>query len=232
MFMAEGKRSRKIKYKHRALYVFFVLLAINLLWDLLFRRPGSFEHFAMGIVMPAAFALFYLIVKNIRKIYAPKKEKKTSFTGSVVFIPFVYAVLVFVSVSVFALYDAFIYNDKDPANNTAASTQKINTASSVDGFDYIVYTNFFVCKAAQIPAEIEFPAFVKTFYNNGYLSSQNLPKTRIIIITTLACLLFQLISVILAEKVIYPRTKKKKKIHRKKFQKPEERKPFYEPVIS
>src|SRR3989339_1701657 len=86
----------KIRYKHRALYLFLFLVFFNILWDVFVTHPGAWKEIIYGILVPLFFTLFYFVVKNIRRIISRAPKNKLAFAHSIIFIPIMYGLTVLV----------------------------------------------------------------------------------------------------------------------------------------
>lgn len=225
--MAEEKKRKELKYKHRTLYLFLVLLALNLIWDIFVSRPHSIIQFLFSILFPICFALFYFLVRNLKRRFSPKLENKISLTGSIVFVPFVYTILVIAIITVVGIFSAFI--DRASTNSVKTSSGK-NAQNIVVGINadtrsesveskisnIIMLSNVFICKFSQVAISFEHPGFYKTYHLKNYINTKETATKKAIIISLLASALLQLFSVMVSENVIYPRFKRKKKRSSKK----------------
>ncbi|MBI5220148.1 MAG: hypothetical protein HY958_14565 [Bacteroidia bacterium] len=211
----------KIKYKHRALYVFIVLLSLNLIWEIFILRPESFIQFLYSLILPLGFAILYFIIKNIKRQITKKYSIRSGFLNSVVFVPGIYGTIIVVLLTSTALISTFI---ESASSNTVKTniakkvqtvTVGINTDTKGDSFEsnlynFIIFSNIFVCNFTQLLIHAEQPDFYYTFHSRNYIHKKESATFKMIMISTLSSMLLQLIAIGISEKFIYRLVRRKR----------------------
>lgn len=216
------KKSKKLKYIHRTIYVFLVLLGVNLIWDIFATAHKSPKHFILGITVIIGFSLFYFIVKNIKRYFIKKNNIKSKFFDSTTFVPFVYLCssflfMIIVNFSSFFLDSGSSTSTEKIANNvstTEVSGKKNKDYDNVFENDFknlVFFFNISMCKYAVYPLSAEHPELIKKFYKENIIDKKWVASTKMILISFLCSFLMQVFATNIAEKIIYKSVRKKQK---------------------
>ena len=219
----------KIKYRHRALYLFLILVFFNILWDVFVTHPKAWKEIIYGILVPFCFTLFYFVIKNLKRNFANAPKNKLAFSHSILFIPLIYG-LTLVSIYAFVnFFSAVIDNvnqaDAKQRNSIGVTADWIIPETRESNIDnrvenYILFSNVFICKFTQIPVGLEVTNFVKRYHKGNYITRKETATTKMLGVSTFSTIIFQIFAVFLSEKVLYPIVRKRRK-HKKTSKKQE-----------
>lgn len=211
-----------LKYKHRAVYVFIVLLFLNLTWYIFIRQPDSLKHFLFGLLVPFGFSLFYFTGKNIKRYYIKRKSISSKFLDSVAFIPFVYVIFITALSLVFSLGAYFV--DIASANEIRKTVGKsrmtvlvgANPDTKSDSFEsdfqnLVLFINISMAQYALLPLSSEQSGIYKSYTSENIIHKKWAPTKKMMLISIFCAGLMQLLAVTIAENVIYKRIRKKRK---------------------
>ncbi len=216
------KTEKKLKYKHRAVYVFVVLLIINLTWVIFVKPPDSLKHFLWSITVPVGFGVFYFIAKNLKRYYSRKKSLKNKFLDSVAFTPFAYIAFISALLILFSIGGYFVDVATSNKVSKAVGKKRVtivvgeNPDTKSDSFEsdaqnLIFFINVSMAQYALLPLSTEHSGMYKNFTKENIIHKKWAPTRRMMIISILLAAIMQLGSVIVAEKIIYKMVRKKKK---------------------
>lgn len=211
----------KVNYVHRAFYVFFVLLGLNLIWDIFVSVNESPKHFFMGIVVIASFAVFYFIIKNLKRLYIKRYSVKSKFLDSTTLVPFIYIAslflfLIFSNLSTYFSQNIAKVSGVNGQHISAIGTNKDNNDEYDNNFESdlrntVFFMNISMCKYASFLVSVEHPELLKKYNKENIINKKWVVTTKMIFISLLCTFIMQVIAINVAERIIFKSVRRKKK---------------------